>query len=57
MKAYNLALQIQRFYKIEADSKEEAIEKVKRSFEVEKELNQNNIREVSELVKEKSEKS
>lgn len=51
-KKYNLVLRLQRFYNVEAESKEEAIEKVKKSFEVETELNQNNIKEVAELTKE-----
>lgn len=48
-----MRLRLQRFYKVEADSPEEAREKVKQQFNKETELNEATIKEVSEVVTEK----
>lgn len=48
-----MRLRLQRFYKVEADSPEQARERVKQQFDKETELNETTVKEVSEIVSEK----
>lgn len=57
MASYTIRVRLQRFYKIEAESIEEAREKVKEQFDKDKELNEQTMKDASQMISEDSENS